>query len=163
MIACPFEIPAYEYFKPLTPRVRKCEFCTTRTPEGDRANPACARSCPVEAILFGRRGDLVRRARKIIRSKPDRYLNHIYGETEVGGTSWLYLIGRPQQEIGLLSLPEQAPPRTTEGIQHGIFEYGIIPVALYGALGTLLWRNHRLEKIRDEESPRHPSPYADGA
>ena len=33
MVACPFEIPAYEYHNPITPRVMKCTFCYERVAE----------------------------------------------------------------------------------------------------------------------------------
>jgi formate dehydrogenase iron-sulfur subunit len=141
-VACPFEIPAYEFHEPLTPRVRKCEFCADRA-KGTRADPACAASCPTETLVFGRRADLVAMAKDRLKRRPDRYVNHIYGETEVGGTSWLYLTGRPVQEVGLLNLPETPPPHLTEAIQHGIFNYGIIPVAFYGLLAGIMWYNHR--------------------
>lgn len=141
-IACPFEVPAYEFNEPLIPRVRKCEFCTDRV-KGTSANPACAASCPTEALVFGRRADLVAMARERISRRPDRYINHLYGEHEVGGTSWMYLTGRPVQEIGLLPLPTTAPPERTEAIQHGIFKYGIIPVAFYGLMAGVMWYTHR--------------------
>jgi NAD-dependent dihydropyrimidine dehydrogenase PreA subunit len=141
-VACPFEIPAYEFHEALTPRVRKCEFCADRA-RGTGANPACAASCPTEALVFGRRADLVAMAKDRLKRRPDRYLNHIYGETEVGGTSWLYLTGRPVQEVGLLALPDTAPAVRTEAIQHGIFKYGIIPVGFYGLLAGIMWYNHR--------------------
>jgi len=141
-VACPFEIPAYEFHEPLLPRVRKCEFCANRA-KGTGADPACAASCPTEALVFGRRADLVAMAKDRLKRRPDRYVNHIYGETEVGGTSWLYLTGRPVQEVGLLNLPETPPPQLTEAIQHGIFKYGIIPVAFYGLLAGIMWYEHR--------------------
>ncbi len=141
-IACPFEVPAYEFNEPLMPRVRKCELCTDRG-KGSGANPACAASCPTEALVFGRRADLVAMARERIARRPDRYVNHLYGEFEVGGTSWMYLVGRPVEEVGLVRLPDAPPPERTEAIQHGIFKYGIIPVTLYGALAGIMWVNHR--------------------
>jgi formate dehydrogenase iron-sulfur subunit len=141
-VACPFEIPAYEFHEPLKPRVRKCEFCTDQA-KGTGANPACAASCPTEALVFGRRADLVVMAKDRLKRRPDRYLDHIYGDTEVGGTSWLYLTGRPIQEVGLLKLPAMPPPHLTEAIQHGIFKYGAIPVAFYGLLAGIMWYNHR--------------------
>jgi len=141
-IACPFEVPAYEFHEPLTPRVRKCEFCTDRA-AGTGANPACAAACPTEALVFGRRPDLLATAKERIASKPARYVDHVYGEHEVGGTSWLYLTGRPVEEIGLLALPEKAPPVRTEAIQHGIFRYGLLPTAFYGLLAGIMWFNHR--------------------
>jgi formate dehydrogenase iron-sulfur subunit len=140
LVACPFEIPAYEYHEPLTPRVRKCEFCADRA-KGTGANPACASSCPTEALVFGRRAELLAMAKDRLKRRPDRYINHVYGENEVGGTSWLYLAGRPVQEIGLLNLPSKAPPQLTEAIQHGIFRYGMIPIAFYGLLSYLWNRN----------------------
>ncbi len=141
-VACPFEIPAYEFHEPLRPRVRKCEFCTD-TARGTGANPACASSCPTEALVFGRRAALIAMAKDRLKKRPDRYLLHVYGETEVGGTSWLYLTGRPVQEIGLLKLPEAPPPHLTEAIQHGIFKYGAIPVAFYGLLAGIMLYTHR--------------------
>jgi formate dehydrogenase iron-sulfur subunit len=142
MVACPFQIPAYEYQSPLRPRVRKCEFCSNRV-EGTGANPACAAACPTEALVFGPRGALLTLARDRIQKKPDRYLDHIYGEREAGGTSWLYLSGRPRGEIGLVEVPPVSPASRTEAIQHGIFRYGIIPFAVYGVLGGLMWINRR--------------------
>ena len=139
-VACPFEVPAYEFNEPLTPRVRKCEFCVDRA-KGTGANPACAASCPTEALVFGRRADVLAMAKDRLKLRPDRYLNHVYGETEVGGTSWLYLTGRPVSEIGLLDLPDTPPPQLTEAIQHGIFRYGAIPIAFYALLAGLMWRN----------------------
>jgi formate dehydrogenase iron-sulfur subunit len=140
-IACPFEIPAYEFNEPLKPRVRKCEFCEVPA-LGTGANPACAAACPTEALVFGRRPELLAMARDRLKRRPDRYVNHIYGETEVGGTSWLYMTGRPVEEVGLLKLPNTPPPERTEAIQHGIFRYGIVPIAFYAFLGVLMWRNN---------------------
>ncbi len=152
LVACPFEIPAYQFDEALKPKVRKCEFCTDRA-RGTGADPACAASCPTEALVFGRRADLLLMAKERLKRRPDRYLNHIYGETEVGGTSWLYLTGRPLQEVGLLNLPDAPPPQRTEAIQHGVFRYGILPIAFYGVLSGLLWRN----KQKGEEHGDHPS------
>jgi Fe-S-cluster-containing dehydrogenase component len=34
MVACPFQLPAYEYELALTPQVRKCQFCFTKISGG---------------------------------------------------------------------------------------------------------------------------------
>lgn len=148
MIACPFEVIAYEYSNPLTPRVRKCQFCTNTNPEG-KADPACAAACPTEAIVFGKRGELLEIARNKIKQKPAQYINHIYGEYEIGGTSWIYLSGRDFEEIGFKNLPNEAPPRLTESIQHSIFKYGAIPIAFYLFLGAIMLYKNRKEKKGD--------------
>ncbi len=149
MVACPFQIPAYEYEKALTPLVKKCEFCADFS-TGTGADPACAKACPTEAILFGKRSDLLALARDRIGKRPDRYIDHIYGEHEVGGTSWLYLAGRTPEEIDLIKLPGDAPPRLTENIQHTIFRYGAIPLAIYGALGAIMWHSNRKQAAGSE-------------
>jgi formate dehydrogenase iron-sulfur subunit len=166
-VACPFEVPAYQFDVALTPRVRKCEFCAVRA-RGTGADPACAASCPTEALVFGRRSELLNMAKDRIARRSDRYVNHVYGETEVGGTSWLYLTGRPVQEIGLLELPATAPPRLTEAIQHGIFRFGLIPVAFYGLLAGIMRYNQRPKPDggpASKATPEAPStrPSAGGA
>ncbi|MBD3869187.1 MAG: 4Fe-4S dicluster domain-containing protein [Acidobacteria bacterium] len=146
MIACPFQIPSYEYSDALAPKVRKCEFCADPA-GGTGADPACAAACPTEAIVFGKRSELLQLARSRIERHRVRYIDRIYGENEVGGTSWLYLYGRDLSDIGLLSLPSSAPPRTTEAIQHTIFKYGAIPFLVYGTLGGIMWHNHRKQQV----------------
>jgi formate dehydrogenase iron-sulfur subunit len=142
MIACPFQIPAYEYSDPVTPRVQKCGFCFDRLQDGNQA-PACVDACPREAIVYGQRNHLLTLARKKIQDNPGRYQPTIYGENEVGGTSWLYLTGVPSKELGMPALDEKSPPRLTESIQHSVFKYGLPPLALYSALGGIMWLTNR--------------------
>jgi len=106
MVACPFTMPAYDYESALSPRVQKCTFCHERVKAG--GIPACAEACPVEALRFGRREDLVRLARERIRKAPGRYVDRIYGEHEAGGTSWLYLSPVP---FGQVDFPEDLPEK----------------------------------------------------
>ena len=143
----------------LTPRVRKCEFCTDRA-KGTGANPACASSCPTEALVFGHRAELLAMAKDRLKKRPDRYVQHVYGENEVGGTSWLYLTGRPPEEVSLLKLTTTAPALRTEAIQHGIFKFGALPIALYGTLAGLMWMNNRKNGGHDAEPGDAPPPAA---
>ena len=132
LVACPFQIPAYEYFDPLTPRVRKCSFCYERISMGEK--PGCAAACPMEAITFGNRQILLEVTRRKITDNPMRYLNKIYGESEVGGTSWMYISGEPFEKLGFLSLPHYPMPHLTETIQHSIFAYMWAPITLFAIL-----------------------------
>jgi formate dehydrogenase iron-sulfur subunit len=136
MIACPFQVPAYEYAEPLVPEVRKCTFCFEDLQQG--GFPACAQVCPREAIVFGKRADLLKLAHRRMESHPGRYIDHIYGEHEVGGTSWLYLASESFETIGFPRLGTQAPPRLTEAIQHGLFQYFAAPIGLFAALGGVM-------------------------
>jgi formate dehydrogenase iron-sulfur subunit len=146
MVACPFQVPAFEYDKALHPEIRKCDFCVDLQVKGEL--PACVKICPVEALTFGERDELLRTAHDRIRRSPERYVDHVYGEYEVGGTSWMYLAGREFAELSFPKVGTAPAPGTTEAIQHGIFAYFIPPIALYALLGAIMW----LSKDRKEES-----------
>ena len=99
MAACPFDIPAYQYYDAFTPEVKKCTFCFDRiTKEG--GVPSCVDICPVETMTFGKRSDLIALAHKKISDNPGKYYPAVYGESEVGGTCWLYLSAVPFDQIG---------------------------------------------------------------
>jgi formate dehydrogenase iron-sulfur subunit len=134
MVACPFQIPAYEFTDPLTPRVRKCTFCFERiSKEGGR--PGCASICPVEAITFGKRSELIKLAHDRIKAAPLQYVQRVYGENEVGGTSWLYVSKIPFEKLGFEALPVTPMPHLAETVQHGIFAYMWAPLTLFALLG----------------------------
>ena len=99
MVACPFYVPAYAYSSATNPVIKKCIFCyDTRLRYG--RPPACVEACPQEALTFGRRQDLIKMGHERIRNHPGRYVDHIYGETEVGGTAWMYLSSVPFDQVG---------------------------------------------------------------
>jgi Fe-S-cluster-containing dehydrogenase component len=137
MVACPFQVPAYEYHNALTPQVRKCTFCFEYIKDGGL--PACAQVCPREVITFGKKRDLLDLARWKMKNDPGKYVDHIYGEREVGGTSWLYLSTESFESIGFPKLGTKAPPRLTEAIQHGLFQYFAAPIGLFTILGGIMW------------------------
>jgi len=155
MIACPFQIPAYEYDNPFTPVVRKCTFCFERVLERG-GQPACAAICPQEVMIFGRRAGLLQAARDRIAKHPDRYVSRIYGEEEVGGTAWMYLAEAPFEKLGLLTLGSQPVIRLTESVQHALFKHFIPPAGLYALLGALMWvfRERNQEGSRTEDPGR---------
>ena len=147
MIACPFEIPAYEYDNAFSPVVRKCTMCHPRVIEGKL--PGCVASCPTQALSFGKRSDLLKLARERIRKFPERYVDHIYGENEMGGTSWLYLSSAPFKEVGLREdLGITPAPALTKGALGAVpMVVGLWPVLLTGIYAM----TKRKEKIATEE------------
>ncbi len=96
MLACPFSIPRYEYDQP-HPYIRKCKMNEECRVKG--GSPACVSACPTEATIFGTREELIEIARKRIQSEPKRYIDHIYGEHEFGGTSVLYISDIPLGKV----------------------------------------------------------------
>ena len=65
----------------------------------------------------------------------------VYGETEAGGTQVLYLSHVPFEKLGLPDYGPQGVPHTAYTIQEGLYQGFVAPVALYAALGAVLWRN----------------------
>jgi formate dehydrogenase iron-sulfur subunit len=98
MIACPFDVPKYQYEKAI-PYVRKCTMCPTRLAKGQP--PACVENCPAGALQFGTRSELLAEARRRVYAPDSKYAPEIFGEHEAGGTSWLYIADRPLKEFGL--------------------------------------------------------------
>jgi Fe-S-cluster-containing dehydrogenase component len=143
MIACPFEIPTYEYDSAFSPRVMKCTMCHPRITTG--LLPGCVEACPTEALTFGKRVDLLRIGRERIWRFPERYVNHIYGENEMGGSSWLYLSGVPFKEVGMREdLGTTPAPKLTAGALSAVpIVVGIWPVLLTGIYAI----NKRKEKL----------------
>jgi len=126
--SCPFDVPAIDYWDVDTPHIRKCDFCLGRqeadlpaaSVDGRRrdgpalqrhrqsfSTPGCAKACPTGALRFGRRDQLLAEAKRRIAAEPEKYVNHVYGETEAGGTAWLYLASVPFTQLGF---PESLPP-----------------------------------------------------
>ena len=148
MVACPFNIPAYEYDKALSPKVMKCTLCYPRIKEGKL--PGCVESCPKEALQFGRRRDLLNIAWDRVTSNTDKYVQHVYGEREMGGTSWLYIAPKPSfaalgmdEHLGTTSAPE-----LTSGALAAVPAVaGIWPVLLTGLYAI----TKRKDKIAEEE------------
>ena len=68
MIACPFNIPTYEYDNAFSPRVQKCTLCQPRIEKG--LLPGCVQSCPKEALTFGLRKQLLQRRQQPYRQIP---------------------------------------------------------------------------------------------
>ena len=109
MMACPYGIPRYDWEKPV-PYIRKCNMCHERVKDG--GEPACVEACQEKATIFGDRDELIEEARRRIRENPDKYLDKIYGETEIGGTAVIYISDIPldflafKPELGDQPLPE---------------------------------------------------------
>ena len=145
MVACPFGIPNFEWDDPL-PWIRKCTFCADRQSRG--LKPACVTTCPTGALKFGERDDLIAEARERIAAEPEKYVDHIYGEKEVGGTSWLHLSPVPFEKLGLPTLGSE--PVTVNAAR----AMGAVPPVLLGvaaAMAGIYWLTKRRQKISHTE------------
>lgn len=110
MQACPFDMPRYQWDSPV-PAVSKCVMCYGKRLKEGR-EPACTGVCPTGATrFFTDRDEALREARRRVAANPGRYIKHIYGEKEAGGTSVLYLSAVPFKELGFRTdvLQEEYP------------------------------------------------------
>ncbi len=147
MAACPFGVPKYEWEKAV-PGVRKCILCASRVAAGKPT--ACAEICPTGATKFGDRDQLLEEAKKRIHDEPGKYSPHIFGETEVGGTSVLLLSSIGFDAFGFRNdLTERALPLYTYQVLSRIPDF----VPLFGTLlGGVYWITHRREEVAAAES-----------
>jgi formate dehydrogenase iron-sulfur subunit len=88
MMACPYNIPRYDWDQRV-PYVRKCVLCYDRITAGGQ--PGCTEACPTKATIFGDRDVLLTEAHRRVREHPGKYINTVWGEDEIGGTSVLYI------------------------------------------------------------------------
>jgi formate dehydrogenase iron-sulfur subunit len=147
MLACPFGIPRYEWDKKL-PFITKCTMCADRLDVGKA--PACVEACPYGAIVFGEREDLLAEAHHRIRSKPDLYLPHVYGEREVGGTCVLYVSHVP---LDVLGWPELIGTKTVPAYTWPVISLTPgIGLTVATLLSSITWIIHRRMKIAGEQA-----------
>ena len=105
----------------------------------------------MEVMTFGKKIDLLKLAKSRIKAEPGKYVNQISGEYEVGGTSWLYIVSGPFENIGFPKLGIKAPPRLTESIQHGLFQFFAAPIGLFAVLGTIMGLSNFYRNGEDSE------------
>ena len=107
-------------------------------------------ACPVEALVYGKRRDLLQIARDRFQAFPGHYLNHIYGEHEMGGTNWLYISGVPFRNLGMREDLGVVPaPELTSGALAAVpLVAAAWPVLLTGIYAI----SKRKDKIAREET-----------
>ncbi len=175
MLACPFSVPKFEWDKRV-PSIQKCTFCFDRLDKTraetdvngislagesqDRFNesqriPACVKVCPTGAMIVGEREELIAegyRRMEAQKNKTDtwQYVNHIYGEKEAGGTSWLYLANVPFDHLGFrIDLGVRPYPEYTN------VALGGVPPAVLGVgavLGGVYWMLQRRTEVEEGDT-----------
>ncbi|HRF11987.1 MAG: hydrogenase 2 operon protein HybA [Candidatus Accumulibacter phosphatis] len=178
VVACPFGIPKYQYDSP-TGKIGKCELCRHRYQEGHYS--ACAEVCPTGATLYGRTSDLLIEARRRLALKPGsttiyprgnlsggqdqsyegyvgKYQQHIYGETEYGGTQVLKLSAVDFEKVGMPYLAPKSSASTSETIQHTLYGGLLMPFAVLGAMTYVARRNvHHEDDASAQEAGKESS------
>jgi formate dehydrogenase iron-sulfur subunit len=157
--ACPWGVPTAEWDS-LAPKIQKCTHCADRTDQpapltrnglrfnfeesnqflADIATPACVKACPADCLKFGEREEMLAEAHRRIAKRPDRYIDHIYGEKEAGGTSVLYLASVPFEKIGLPDVGTKSYPGRSSLALHAVPPAVMAVGAVLGGIFALLKR-----------------------
>lgn len=154
MTACPFYVPGYSYSSATNPLIVKCNFCyESRLTKG--LPPACVASCPQEVMRFGKREELLAIARERIHFTPGKYVDHIYGETEAGGTAWMYLSSVPFNQVGFDTTLQKEP------IINNVKSFlGMVPMVL--AIWPALFTGIHLLSKRKSDAAAHEEGKEEG-
>jgi formate dehydrogenase iron-sulfur subunit len=180
--ACPWGVPTTQW-DTLTPKIQKCTNCEDRSdlpvPESRNGQPlteyesnrfrektvvpACVKACPADALRFGEREEMLQEARNRITKRPEKYVDHIYGEKEAGGTSVLYLSSVPFEKLGFPTLDSKPYPGLSSFALHSVPPAVLAVGALLGGTYSFLKRKtavmaqRRKETQPTDDHSDHPS------
>ncbi len=146
MLACTFHIPRYEWEKAL-PYVVKCDMCVDRQAKGDK--PACVEACKYNALTFGLREDLLRKAKETISKPGSKYVQRVWGETEVGGTSLLYI---SDVDLSALDWPSPTTPSASKLAMPVVKATPVIGATVITSLLGINWIIKRRMKLMGGEA-----------
>jgi formate dehydrogenase iron-sulfur subunit len=179
--ACPWGVPTTQW-DTLTPKIQKCTNCADRSdfpvPQSRNGQtltedeskrfrektviPACVKACPADALRFGERDEMLQEARNRITNRPEKYVDHIYGEKEAGGTSVLYLSSVPFEKLGFPSLDSKPYPGLSATALHSVppavLAVGALLAGTYHFLKrkTAAMAQRRMETQPAEDHSDHP-------
>jgi formate dehydrogenase iron-sulfur subunit len=157
--ACPWGVPTAEWDS-LAPKIQKCTHCADRSSqplpaarnglaltdqESERyrdqiVTPACVKACPADCLRFGTRDDMLQEAHSRISARPEKYVDHIYGEKEAGGTSVLYLSSVSFDKLGFPEVGTKPYPAFSKMALHAVPPAVIAVGALLGSAYAFLKR-----------------------
>lgn len=157
-ITCPFDVPRFEWAK-FNPRIVKCELCRHRLADGKQ--PACTDVCPVSAVIFGTRDQLLAEAKRRIATNPGKYYqDRVYGEFDLGGTQVLYLSHVPFAKLGLPEVGTESRAQYGTRVHGMVYKGMVIPAVVYAGLAAIMrkrFKEHEEEAHREEKHTGLPT------
>lgn len=144
--ACPYKVPQFDFIKRVT---RKCTLCYDRIPLLNYMKPACVAACPVGALYFDYKHEIIREAKRRVQRRGGK--SHILGLTEAGGTDQLTILPTTPQDLGLVVAPGKVVNRTLDKIRitaAGFMGTSVLAGLMYGYAGLT-----RGERQREHDEP----------
>jgi len=143
---CPYGIPHIDEEQE---KSKKCTMCIDRVKEG--LEPACVKTCPNGALIFGDRDELVKKAKAIAtKLKAGGKNAYIYGLNELKGQRSIYVL---PEGLDFYDLPKNPKVPEDVGFLEGLlkpYSAATLTAAAVGlAIGYL--KTVRQERIKEEE------------
>ena len=147
---CPFNIPRISQ---VDHKAYKCTLCSDRVAVG--LEPACAKACPTQAIVFGSKEDMIQHAEGRIADLKSRGFENagLYDPPGVGGTHVMYVLHHADQPglyAGLPQDPKISP--AGRGLEGAVQDWAASPRSRSPAVGFFF---HHVTKgpneVREED------------
>ena len=128
---CPFNVPR---ISKQDKKAYKCTLCSDRVGVG--LEPACVKTCPTGAIVFGSKDDMKQHAAERIEDLKSRGFDNagLYDPQGVGGTHVMYVLHHADQAGLYAGLPQDPHISAMVGLWKGIAK----PLALFAIIATAL-------------------------
>jgi formate dehydrogenase iron-sulfur subunit len=126
---CPFDVPR---ISKKDKKAYKCTLCSDRVAVG--LEPACVKSCPTGAIVFGTKEDMTQHAQERIEDLKSRGFEQagLYDPAGVGGTHVMYVLHHADQPSLYSNLPQNPRISPTVRLWKGVTK----PLALFAIVAT---------------------------
>lgn len=167
-VACPYLIPKFEW-DDWYPEIIKCQLCDHLIEEGGIS--ACCSACPTGAALFGNVDQLLEESERRLNMEPGveyafpvnsidsgdvqphkaaEYVQHLYGEHELGGTQVMYLSGVPFEKLGLPDVPKGSYAAIANGIQGTLYKSMVLPAIVFSGLAYFINKHKKMEEAEHD-------------
>lgn len=146
---CPFNIPRYGK---VDHKAYKCTLCNDRVSVGQE--PACVKTCPTGAIMFGSKGGMIEQAADRIQDLKERGFENagLYDPQGVGGTHVMYVLHHADQPELYHGLPKDPHISPVVGAWKGPLKvFGLASMALAAIGGFIHYVTKGPNEVSAEE------------
>lgn len=149
---CPFDIPR---ISKKDNKAYKCTLCSDRVAVGQE--PACVKTCPTGAIVFGTKEDMIKHADDRIVDLKSRGFDNagLYDPAGVGGTHVMYVLHHADQPGLYSDLPKDPTISPMVSLWKGIAKpLGVAAMALTALAGFFHYIRVGPNEVTDEDERR---------
>ncbi|AYF89897.1 formate dehydrogenase subunit beta [Pseudomonas sp. DY-1] len=152
---CPFNIPRISQ---KDHKAYKCTLCSDRVSVG--LEPACVKTCPTGAIVFGSKEDMKEHAaERIVDLKSRGFENAgLYDPQGVGGTHVMYVLHHADQPSLYAGLPNDPAISPMVSLWKGVTKpLGLLAMGVVALFGFFHYVRVGPNKVEEDEAPRGDS------